>query len=81
MWRTARGDRADSERRDCDEDPGTSADAGNGRAILEPDAPAASSLQVFARGGLVCAPPWGEDFGWAAGNDEVDRPFFEDDAA
>ncbi len=25
----------------------------------------------------IRAPPWGEDFGWLAANDEVDRPFID----
>ena len=29
----------------------------------------------------IRAPPWTEDYGWLAANDEVDLPFFEDDAA
>ena len=29
----------------------------------------------------IRAPPWTEDYGWLAANDEVDLPFFEDYAA
>ncbi len=39
-------------------------------------------MPLTAEGFLpIRAPPWREDFGWAAANDEVDQPFFEDDAA
>ena len=39
-------------------------------------------MPVTAEGFLpIRAPPWGEDFGWAAANEEVDLPFFEDEAA
>ena len=38
-------------------------------------------MLVTAEGFLpIRAPPWGEDFGWAAANEEVDLPFFEGDA-
>ena len=40
-------------------------------------------LPLTAEGYLpIRAPPWDDDFGWAtAVNDEIDRPFFDEDAA
>ena len=39
-------------------------------------------LPVTAEGFLpIRAPPWDDDLGWTAANDEVDLPFFEDHAA
>ncbi len=29
----------------------------------------------------IRAPPWADDLGWSAANDEVDLPFFDEDAA
>ncbi len=39
-------------------------------------------LPVTAEGFLpIRAPPWDDDLGWTAANDEVDLPFFDEDAA